>query len=541
MKKIGSVILVLALVLMLGIPALANEAEVYPVWVGGVQVTAGNAQDVLGDGTVSYDAESNTLTLNGAEITGGYEQEEGSVAAIYAAGDLNIALIGTNSVTAPDASASSNGIRADGDLSISGDGNIVCNGGAVTAQDGVAVSFGIWLTGSLAVYEVSVTANGGSAIVSGDGTAVSSGVYIEGDLEADFGGTLIALGGKAQATQAYSFGIASTRDNDNYVNISLYEGSVTAEGADANGISYAQTAGVYIYNGGFYMYEAQARAHITAGNAVVSADGNACSNGIHVRMGDVGISDGILNVYGGSCTAESGNVYAVYIEAGIVEEGGYTYTMGGYFSAECDEVQPGTFSPALVGTTVNIYSTDGKAIYAQSGIDIGSKLTISVPENGVAGGIGGSMDPENWSEPDYWTILDGNGDSAQNVTIEPLAYEVSIQGLSYGLAVPVPAGQSVNDTYCERFEIDDFSEYLHTEKEGYTFGGWYTDEACTDGNEFRFDMPVTENITIYAKWVAVSDTPPTSDSSPVAAMLALLLCSGGAILATVTNKKRVAQ
>lgn len=541
MKKIGSVILALVLVLMLGIPALANEVEAYPVWVGGVQVTAGNAQDVLGDGTVSYDAESNTLTLNGAEITGGYEQEEGSVAAIYAAGDLNIALIGTNGVTAPDASASSNGIRVEGDLSISGDGNIVFNGGAVTAQDGMAVSFGIWLTGNLTVHEASATANGGSAIVSGDGTSVSGGVYVEGGLEVDFGGTLIAVGGKAQATQAHSRGIESVRDDDEYINISVYDGSITAEGADAVGVSYAQTAGIYIYNGGLYLYEAQARAHITAGNAAASANGQAYSNGIHVRMGDVGISDGILNVYGGSCTAESENAYAVYIEAETVEEEGYTYTMGGYFSAECDEVQPGTFSPDLVGTTVNIYSTDGKAIYAQSGIDIGSKLVISVPENGVAGGIGGSTDPENWSEPDYWTILDGNGDSAQNVTIAPLAYKVSIQGLSYGLSVPVPAGQSINDTYCERFEIDDFSEYLRTEKEGYTFGGWYTDEACTDGNEFSFDMPVTENITIYAKWVAVSDTPPTGDSSPIAAMLVLLLCSGGAILVTVTNKKRVAQ
>lgn len=541
MKKIGSVIIVLALVLMLGVPTLANEVEVHPVWVGGVQVTAGNAQDVLGDGTVSYDAECNTLTLSGAEITGGYEHEEGSVNAIYAQGDLNIELIGTNSVTAPDASAFSSGIRVDGDLSISGDGDIVFNGGAVTAQDGMAASVGIWLTGSLMVYEVSVTANGGSAIVSGDGTSVSDGVYVEGGLEVDFGGALIAVGGKAQATEAYSRGIESTRDDDEYINISVYDGSITADGAEAVGVSHAQTAGMYIYNGGFYLYEAQSRAHITAGDAVASADGKAYSNGIHVRMGDVGISDGILNVYGGSCTAESVNAYAVYIEAGTMEEEDFIYTMGGYFTVECDEVQPGTFSPDLVGTTVNIYSADGKAIYAQAGIDISSNLIISVPENGVAGGIGGSTDPENWSEPDYWTILDGNGDSAQNVTIQPLAYKVFIQGLSYGLTVPVPAGQSINDTYCEKFEINDFSEYLRTEKEGYTFGGWYTDEACTDGNEFSFDMPITENITIYAKWVAVSDTPPTGDSSPIAAMLALLLCSGGAILVTVTNKKRVAQ
>ena len=41
---------------------------------------------------------------------------------------------------------------------------------------------------------------------------------------------------------------------------------------------------------------------------------------------------------------------------------------------------------------------------------------------------------------------------------------------------------------------------------GYTFGGWYTDQACTDGKEFTFDAdgkstaPITDHITLYAKW-----------------------------------------
>ena len=37
---------------------------------------------------------------------------------------------------------------------------------------------------------------------------------------------------------------------------------------------------------------------------------------------------------------------------------------------------------------------------------------------------------------------------------------------------------------------------------GYTFGGWYTNAACTDGNEFTFGQQLTDNITIYAKWIA---------------------------------------
>ena len=35
-------------------------------------------------------------------------------------------------------------------------------------------------------------------------------------------------------------------------------------------------------------------------------------------------------------------------------------------------------------------------------------------------------------------------------------------------------------------------------REGYTFGGWYTDEACTEA--YDFSTPVTADMTLYAKW-----------------------------------------
>ena len=37
-------------------------------------------------------------------------------------------------------------------------------------------------------------------------------------------------------------------------------------------------------------------------------------------------------------------------------------------------------------------------------------------------------------------------------------------------------------------------------REDYTFGGWYTDSACTDGKEFNFSTPITESMTLNAKW-----------------------------------------
>jgi|GEM_PF-7038277 len=40
---------------------------------------------------------------------------------------------------------------------------------------------------------------------------------------------------------------------------------------------------------------------------------------------------------------------------------------------------------------------------------------------------------------------------------------------------------------------------------GYSFGGWYTDAACTNGNEFDFNAAIPntmKNTTLYAKWTA---------------------------------------
>ena len=71
-KRLFGLALVLALCLtLLSVSALAAD-EPYNLWVNNIQVTDANATDVLGDAdegaTVYYDAESNTLTLNGATL-----------------------------------------------------------------------------------------------------------------------------------------------------------------------------------------------------------------------------------------------------------------------------------------------------------------------------------------------------------------------------------------------------------------------------------------------------------------------------------------
>ena len=63
--------MLLSLLMPLGV-----GAQEYALWIGDIQVTSANANDVLGDGTVSFSqsggqeaAPTSTLTLNGATIT----------------------------------------------------------------------------------------------------------------------------------------------------------------------------------------------------------------------------------------------------------------------------------------------------------------------------------------------------------------------------------------------------------------------------------------------------------------------------------------
>ena len=41
---------------------------------------------------------------------------------------------------------------------------------------------------------------------------------------------------------------------------------------------------------------------------------------------------------------------------------------------------------------------------------------------------------------------------------------------------------------------------------GYEFGGYFTDEDCTEGNEFNFDTPITDKTDIYLKWTEKTAT-----------------------------------
>lgn len=73
-------------------------------------------------------------------------------------------------------------------------------------------------------------------------------------------------------------------------------------------------------------------------------------------------------------------------------------------------------------------------------------------------------------------------------------HTVSFDVQGHGTA---PESQTVNDG-------ETATEPTAPTAEGWTFGGWYTDAACTA--EYDFATPVTVNLTLYAKWTETVET-----------------------------------
>ena len=214
-----------------------SQTLVGDIFVGGVGLTGSEGNPAYAktgaDGAVTTEgANANdysikwdgaTLTLNNATIT--QDAWRGAAIWYYRDSDLNIALVGTNTVTGPSGSGSgaSDGIFAYGpteliDLTISGDGSLTVTGGGTVSE-----SYGI-CTGNLIVQSGTVNATGG------DSEEDSYGIYA--DYVTITGGTVTAEGGTAGEKSA---GI-------DIVALTISGGTVTATG---------NTSGVYaVYEDG---------------------------------------------------------------------------------------------------------------------------------------------------------------------------------------------------------------------------------------------------------------------------------------------------
>ena len=105
MKKLYFSLVIITLMLIGGLAGLnsvnAESETKYDLWVNGEQFTSEKTSISCGSGTATYNASSNTVTLNNATITKGYldEENDGTTGILYSKNkDLKIVIQGNNSI-----------------------------------------------------------------------------------------------------------------------------------------------------------------------------------------------------------------------------------------------------------------------------------------------------------------------------------------------------------------------------------------------------------------------------------------------------------
>ena len=336
--------------MMLGVlPATSfvrADPEKYNIWVQGIQVDDDNKTDVLGDGTgsVKYDPELNTLTLENAEIKGASLEafSDKRMAGIYFDGidGLKIALVGENKISERTGSDDENkfwyGIK-------NGSPDYQCTIGGVGSLDidmPESSNKNEELNG-LAIPKLTI--NGGVISITPNlDKPVGESIGIMGDSITISGGTVTAEG--------YTYGIFTETLN-------ISGGVVTAKSADADSSCDGVLAkqGLEISGGG------------------LNASGKEYGIETNDANGDLVVKNGVLSVGTGGISVKgnvkfSGGSIDVKNEAGnaISTEGNIKFGSGiKYVSLQSG----GTY--ALIGIDSDIAK-----------IDLSDELMIKDPEDG---------------------------------------------------------------------------------------------------------------------------------------------------------------
>ena len=440
----------------------------YPVWVGGVQVTDANKDDILGDGTASFDPSTNTLTLDGLNVGDGYHASGASIvstgidltvkgSATLSGGGYGIYVIETTegggnltldgaAITYAVASGSDTGIRADGNISISG-GTI----------DVTAAKNGIYA--------------GGSVTISGSVTATGS----ECGISAAHGD--VTISGGTVTAKSDTVGIEATNGT---IKIQNGTTSVTADGAGAaigaGGITIGDEMMIKEPAGGFV-------GDITGSRVIKNPDDTTATHAVIVPK-----------------EAEKFPVEVVITTHD--KDGNVISTVGGTATADKTEVAK--------GDTITVTVTPNPGFELES-------IEFS---DGVTGGYQAGKETSS-TVPNDFTTSTGKLqiDVLFKETAPATTHTVTFDANGHGTA---PAAQTVNSG-------ETATEPTAPTESGWTFGGWYTEAACTTA--FDFSTAITGDITLYAKWTEESVTPPV----PTTYTVTFEVNGGSAVAAQTVN------
>ncbi len=486
----------------------------YEIYVGGVGFSSSPGSPVYArtdaDGTVTAGGSENdynikwdgsTLTLRNACITGvrvSVQEANGMLcaAAISRKGDLEIALIGENTVRTGTAveNTSSYAIYADSDntgsdesetrvLKISGTGTLIAESSDLNISTDMSFnSAGIFAANSLIIEDgVTVKATGGEAaynggssggifasyrgigdvILSGDITAVGAeagdsygiliGDYSSGGVDITLSGTIDARSGKGNtggSNSSYSYGIRARSVNTLNISghITAYGGPIMTEYGNSYGLS---SSGVITVEPDAYLEAHSEDANFSIG---ISAQDTFTINGGTViaepstsdkTMGSYGISgeseiivnDGSLTAVG-SCARDTS--YGIRVLGDFTVNDGFVQTD----SAQVTNTEYGTDSYGITAYNIRIAGGTVNAAGVQHGLHIGYSHTP-----GVITIIGGKV-TATASNADGQAIMAGAGSS---VTVQPEADRVveinaGESGASAAEVIGSPIGYSENGT-----------------------------------------------------------------------------------------------
>ena len=415
---------------------------------GAVTTEGANANDY----SIKWDGE--TLTLNNAAITQG--ALGGAAIWYYRDSDLNIDLVGTNTVTGPSGSGSgaSYGIFAWDpneliDLTISGDGSLTVTGGGTVSE-----SYGI-CTDNLIVQSGTVNATGGDVNATGeDGEEDSYGIYAYNDVTIS-GGAVTATGGTVTATsedgEEDSYGIYA--DND----LTISGGAVNATGGDSGEDSY----GIYADYVTIY------------GGAVNATGGDSAEDSYGIYVDYVTINGGTVTAEGGTAEVKSAgiDIVTLVISGGTVTATGNT--SGVYAVYEDGEI---TVSPQTDQQIEVLLGESETAAAAIAGSPFASETEITDQVNNFGKYFHSQVVGITPPEPEEFTIT---FDAAGGTT---------------------PASQTTVD--------GKLTSLPTSTRDGYDFLGWYT----AGGDRVTTDTVFAADTTLYARWAEQAG--PGDDDKP---------------------------
>ena len=443
-------------------------------------------------------------------------------------------------------------------------------GGLITGGKGFKYDNGAGQ--SYTYYGGGVYVETGASFVLAGGTIYACGV--QSGANAAFGGGIYAEGGSVTMTGgAIRNCVLSANNGANGGGVYIYSGaSFTMEGGVISGCSAMSGGGISASGG---------TVRITGGR-IENCKASERGGGLFVRSHADQIS--VLDAVISGCEAKRGGGVAMmdFAELELGENAritGCTATNGAAVYMDLDNLgvasHPGCFLYANGGRVEGTVYVGTNGFDGRTEIKITNAIdhTDGQPSTVFTGDVSCEGDIRGGIFHGSVTVTDSNGDMGRaweklcgNISggsfYKPVRTECHVSGGTYydGLTLeknaklsgkPMNTGADINDKtnipnptgtpvtvtydYGERGGIYAKQIVQAGEKavkpddpkvNGLTFGGWYTDEDCTDGNEYNFTAPVTKGMTLTAKWTVCDHSGHTGAKPTCTTSVICTVCKG---------------